>query len=259
MNLDFISRNVSFENPKVTLNYYSAKEKKYKETIVFVHHYGGNADSMIAHCRFGNQLGFDCVSFSMSHNDRSRVNINILSKNRRLGIRHIWADEISDVLNQVEGPKIVFSQSQPSLTAIDAIARLNFRGIKALVCDGGPFYRVPRMSWNLYTHAYPINNRLLRLGASTLGPLIWGYKDLKKDTTKNLNRFPDNFPVLSIRCWNDKLVPVAAIDEVFQPHKQLDFTTLAIPEAGHLKGLFEDPENYKAKLGKFLKAHASAL
>ena len=73
---------------------------------------------------------------------------------------------------------------------------------------------------------------------------------------KDLEDFPTDFPILSIRGWQDQLVPIRSIEKVFEPHTQLDVSSLVLPEAGHVKGLKDFPELYQPAVEKFLKQYA---
>jgi hypothetical protein len=78
---------------------------------------------------------------------------------------------------------------------------------------------------------------------------VWSLED---DVRSALDRLPRGFPVLSIRYWQDKLVPISAIDAVFDKHAQLHLETLSLPEAPHCGGLLYETKAYQTRVEKFL-------
>ena len=75
----------------------------------------------------------------------------------------------------------------------------------------------------------------------------------------DLNLLPENFPILSIRGWKDRMVPLKAIEGAFEGHDQLGLEILSLPGAGHLKGLKDFPGEYIPRVTKFLNAKATPL
>ena len=65
------------------------------------------------------------------------------------------------------------------------------------------------------------------------------------------------FPIFSIRGWKDNLIPPQDIDRHFEPHKNLDWRKLSLPDAGHLNGLRDFESEYIGPLTKFLKEFSS--
>jgi pimeloyl-ACP methyl ester carboxylesterase len=167
-------------------------------------------------------------------------------------LRYIWGDEIEDVLRSVNGKKILFAFSNPAAAAADAIVRTEAKDILALVTDSGPFVQMARCSWNLLHVHYKV--KLFPFGVPATAGLaaLWGLTH-SKDLQSDLLKLPANFPVLSIRGWEDPLVPVTAIDEAYAPAKNhLHYETLALPKGGHLNGLKDFPDEYKDKVSRFL-------
>ncbi len=236
----------------------SAPHKKYEELIVFVHHFGGSKLTMRRHVHFVNELGFDALTFNLSFNEGFWLQRIPLSRTKRIGLRHIWGDEVEDVLNAVPGPKIVFAFSNPAATAIDAIARRKAKDIKGLITDSGPFAQMLRCSWNLLSQQYVVKNRVLRVYATGFLNLLWGV-DHTQRLHKDIASLPKNFPVLSIRGWNDRLVPVSTIDDAYSGVEHLKYETLALPKGEHLNGLKDFPEDYKPKVARFLDHIATKL
>lgn len=231
----------------------SASEKKFSDLIVFVHHFGGHRGSAYPHQKFVAELGFDSVAFDLLYHDRKRTPLKPQSMIDAIeGFRHKWARQITDVLDAWEGPKVIYSFSMPSSAAAEAIASRQAKDISGWICEGGPFLQNIRCFWNYFSKAQPVKNRILRAAytATTLA-MIGNYK-LPRDLKKNLSEFPNRFPVLSIRAWQDQLVPISAIDEVFTEHSHLNLQILSLPESLHIQGLSHAPNEYKPRVQKFL-------
>ncbi|MCB0368686.1 MAG: hypothetical protein KDD45_04370, partial [Bdellovibrionales bacterium] len=98
---------------------YLSKHKTFSEIIVFVHFYEGSAALIKRHVQLVNSMGFDAVAFDLLPS--SSILRNPLSKRKYLGIKHIWADQIESILNAIPEKKILFSFSNPSASAIEAL------------------------------------------------------------------------------------------------------------------------------------------
>lgn len=230
-----------------------AAQKKFEPTIVFVHFFGGSKLSMRRHVEFVNALGFDAFTFNLSFDKKFWVKRLPISRTHKFGLRYIWGDEIEDILRTVAGKKILFAFSNPAAATVDAIVRTNSKDIVSLVTDSGPFVQMAKCSWNLLHHQY--NVKLFPFGIPATAGLaaLWGITH-SKDLHADLLKLPKDFPLLSIRGWEDPLVPVSAIDEAYAPAKNhLNYETLALPKGGHLNGLKDFPDEYKARVSSFLQ------
>lgn len=236
----------------------SAARRKFQETIVLVHHFGGNRASMKRYQDYLAELGFDSVAFTLGMPHRPKILKGSLAEEIRPRLRSRWEKEISEVLDAVPGSKIVYSFSFPSSAAAIAMSLRPKDEIRAWICDGGPFLMPLTCFWNYFTK-HDVTPRLWRRGARiALGFASLQFWSLAADLRKALNKFPKDFPVLSIRSWQDPLVPIAAIDEAFEGHKQLRLETLTLPEAGHVDGFIRFPGDYKPRLSQFLTLYARA-
>ncbi|MFS4459319.1 hypothetical protein [Bdellovibrio sp. HCB2-146] len=250
-----------FTNEKLPLDgeFFLSKNKKFDELIFFVHFYDGSKRQLIRHIKLVNDLGFDAFAFHLkgTHKDIFELRLPI-SPNGKFGAKHVYADQITHLLNIIPGNKIVFAFSNPGAAAIEAISRRNSSDVKALICDSGPTARFLPSAYNLYTHEFQLKSRLLKWTLTPLLSMGWSpllHKDLKQD----LDKFPEGFKILSIRGWKDKLIPPAHIDEVFEGHPQLEWTKLSLPEAEHLTGLRDFREEYVPGVERFLKSVATAI
>jgi pimeloyl-ACP methyl ester carboxylesterase len=237
----------------------SPAETKYAETVVFVHQWGGRRSQLRPHMNFVAELGFRSFTFNQSFHsvDRVRLEPGLLPEAIK-GLRHVWAHEIQEVLDQIEGRKILYSFSLPSGAALVALGRRKARDVTAWICDGGPFLHLHRCYWNYFTHQTPLKNPLLKEAAVLGSHFLFGAWNFKKDLRQAFAALPPEFPVLSIRGWQDPLVPVSAIEEVFELAKHKP-EVLSLPEGHHIDGLKNCPEEYKSRVGRFLRARGSRV
>lgn len=228
-----------------------APNKKYSETIVFVPFFFGKKQHMKRHAEFMAELGYDSVIFNLPY--KWLKVIPKLRKSLKLGwgLKHVWTREITRVLDTVPGNKIIFAFSNPSTAALEAIHLRNASDVKALVCDGGPFYDLLKCNWNFFEHERPTRNPLKKLGQNVYARAIWTV-DHEKEIKRDLAALPKNFPVLSIRGWLDPLVPSTCIEKAFKGHNQLDLEILNLPQGRHLDGLKNFPDIYKPRVADFL-------
>jgi len=232
--------------------YRASANRRFQETIVFVHHFGGSRRTVLRHLKLVDQLGFDTVRFDLLFNSTKPKDALPITGDLRFGVRHVWADQIESILNALPGRKILYSFSMPSGSALQAIAHRRARDVRALICDGGPFLQMHKCIWNLYQHQYKVENPLLRASFTGASMLLWGM-GYKEQMRRALSRIPKGFQVLSIRGWQDPLVPVSAIDEFFQLQSHLDVEVLSLTEAGHLNGLRDFHAEYAPRVQDFLK------
>lgn len=236
-----------------TVELASAPNKVFKETIVFVHHFGGSKRSVLRHVKFVNDLGFDAIRFTLTFNSALPNRELPITADAKFGFRHMWTDEIEAVLNSVHGPKIVYSFSMPSNSALEAISRRGASDISAWICDGGPFAELPRCTWNLYSHEYTVKSKVLRTAMTAYSLFLYGF-GFESSLATTFARLPKNFPTLSIRGWDDPLVPPSAIDRVFSYQENLKLQRLALPSGRHLDGLKRFPDEYKSRVREFLNS-----
>lgn len=234
------------------------KERRHRETVVFVHNYGGSKRSVLRHVRMINGFGYDAICFNLDFNSIRPHERLPITGDLRFGARHIWTQQIEAILNATPGPKIVYSFSMPSNSALEAIARRHAEDITAFICDSGPFVHLPRCTWNLYTHQFRVKNRIVR-GLVTAFALGFYGPGFKRELTGFFRQIPHGFPVLSIRGLKDPLVPPAAIDDVFKNQTHLRLETFMLPDAQHLDGLKNFPGLYAPRIEGFLTRVASEV
>lgn len=233
--------------------FFLSKNKKFSELIFFVHFFGGNKKQIIRHIRMVNQLGFDAFAFHLQGNHKDLFSLRLpISRKNQFGAKHIYADQIETLLNRISGKKIVFAFSNPCASAIEAMARRFCSDTVAMICDSGPTARFIPSAYNLYTHEYKVRPLPLRLLLTPILSMGWS-PFLHRDLDKDLAQFPSGYKILSIRGWKDLLIPPGHIDEVFDPHTQLDWTKLSLPECGHLTGLRDFKDDYIPAVESFLK------
>lgn len=228
---------------------FPSKQKRFNELIFFVHFYEGSKTQLKRHIDLVNELGFDAFAFNL--HSKSSFLINPISRKKIPGIKHIWADQIVDLLNLLPQKKIVFSFSNPSASAIEAMADRNNIDTVALICDSGPSDNFLGSAFHLFQH-FKKDGLLSSLAKTIITPMIWS-PFLHSDMHLHLEKFPKGFKILSIRGWKDDLIPPNHIDGTFERHANLDWKKLSLPKASHLNGLKDFRNDYIAGLKPFLE------
>lgn len=236
---------------------HAAPKKRFQETILVVPFYGGLKAQMRKHVDFLVELGFDVVDFEFQTSFKTLPD-RLISAQHGLGYKHVWADLIENLLNQIPGKKIIFAFSNPSSGAIEAVARRHATDVVAMIADGGPTARYFSSLVKYFTTETPLPLAPARWAAASLLTPLWSL-NARATLHEDLSRFPEGFPILSIRGWKDHLIPPKHIDEVFEPHSQLDWQKLSLPEGGHLNGLKDFPAEYIPVVQSFLKGVATSV
>ncbi len=236
--------------------YAKAKNKKYQEIIFFVHFYDGNRRALRRHRDLCLGLGFDCFSFTFN-TPKSFLQLKF-SSSGHFGLKHDYADQIEKMMNEVPGQKIVYAFSNPCASAMEAMARRNFGDIKAMICDSGPSGIFLQSTVNILRERKTMPRDWMNLISSPFWGFLWSPK-FHSDLHDHLNEFPDGFPLLSIRGWKDELISAEQIDRAFEPHKQLAWRKLSLPQAKHLKGLKDFPDDYIPPVQSFLESVATKV
>lgn len=235
---------------------FPAKEKKFRETVFFVHFYDGSKQKLRRHIEMVNGFGYDAFAFNLE--TRFSLWRPPFSADGSFGYKHVYADQIELLLNALPGPKIVYSFSNPTGGAIEAMARRHCSDTVALIADSGPSGKFLRSVYNLYEKEKRISPAPLRWVLTPILTLAWS-PALHSDLHPELAEFPQDFPVLSIRGWKDELISPDQIDAVFEPHTNLDWRKLSLPEAGHLTGLRDFAADYVPAVHRFLAQVSTPL
>ena len=237
---------------------HSTEDKSSAYLVFFVHFLGGHKKVLKRHVELVNELGFDAYVFNVNDSWKDYSYVPVSKKSKKFGLKHAMADQIENHLNLFPNykNKIVFAFSNISASAIEAIARRietkNAKDIKAMICDSGPGMDFMSASYNLIKHQLKIRSFFSRLVRTPI--LAYGWSPhLNKDISADLEKFPKNFPILSIRGWRDLLITPQSIDQVFEPHKNLKWKKLNLPEGGHINGLRDFPSEYRPGLEAFLQ------
>jgi pimeloyl-ACP methyl ester carboxylesterase len=210
----------------------------------------GNHRTTWRHYRYLNDKGFDCVSFNLLLGSTPKKfswhpDLRYFYK----GVFYLWTRQIRSVLDHVEGEKIVYGFSGPSLSAFWACH--NRGDILKVVCDGGPFHHVYGNTRNFFRYVVGIKQPWLNKLAAFVGAAIWGYRPLDK-LHKVLRSWSPAIPILSIRGVQDEIVAINSIRQVFEPHGNLQVSTLELEAGRHLNGMRDFPEPYCKSLLTFL-------
>jgi pimeloyl-ACP methyl ester carboxylesterase len=214
-----------------------------RPVVVFVHHYGGNANTIRRHAEILMALGFDCVSFTLSQAWPHNIIVR-------------WGKEIENALNQINRTKILFCFSGPAASGLHALAsHLNIKNFDILgfICDSGPFMDAWECSRNLVIHYLGITNPVLRELRLATMMFRWGYNhnEKLKTSVEVLAQIRPDLPILSFRGKKDLLIPIEKIQMVFQDPRLKNVTAVFL-DTGHLTGLKDKPQQYESALSNFL-------
>lgn len=232
-----------------------APVKAFEPTIIFIHNFGGTHATTRRYQEMVNTMGFDCFSFTLG-----LCSIPLSTEQKKAALREgmidRWTKELEIVLEAIEGPKIMYTFSFPSVTVPALLYRSKRKDVLGWVCDGGPFLNLWQNLWNFFTYQSPVRNRLLRAAKTESAHFLFGGMTYKKRLLKWIPALDPSFPIYSVREAADELVAESTIDAFFGLNPGLNLRRLVIPNAGHLEGLKKNPELYKDNVGGFLKGLA---
>jgi hypothetical protein len=236
--------------------WHKTENPKWNGTIVFVPFYGAHRTALNRHVEFVNKFGFNAVTFELKKDilglSYLRRPESFFSPNSGFGIKHLWADQIEKILNEIPGPKIIYAFSNPSGSALEAVVRRNGADIKGVICDSGPAGNLITSLQNYFKYESKIPTFPIRLLAASALTYVWAPNYLEA-IHEDLKKFPATVPILSIRGWKDQIISANSIDQIFSPHAHLNWQKLSLPQAGHLNGLRDFAEEYEAPVIDFIK------
>lgn len=230
--------------------YHQSNNKEHNILIVLVHHLGGVPEQFKYHVDFLNQNGFDVYTYSffLSGKEHWKDFFPMMKKNK-MGIVETWAKELKQQLNNLDGDKIIFSFSYPSLSAL--LIASQRKDIRALICDGGPFSHLIFASWRFFTYHLKTDNIFLKVYLA--GKMYFAFYDqFAWKRVKKLN-LPQHFPILSFQGERDQLIPPVFINDFFQKIKHINLNVCRLQNSSHLEGLKKDRELYVKTVLNFLK------
>ena len=239
-----------------------AANRRFDCTVVFVHHFGGSAESTKRHQKFVNDLGFDAVAFTLKHNHAVTATsllplaLNLLSGKFSFW-SEVWKNQIRDVCAAIDGAKIIMSFSYPNMGVLRFIAEEHPADMRAWVADGGPFLGTVQRIFAFYRFKtkVPAWQRPL---FSAVGSVVIGGLNPETRAKEWLQAIPPELPILSVRCGADELTPPEGIDRLFRTNPMLNVQILNVPNCKHLEALKSHPEVYTPVVGEFLKSHANS-
>ncbi len=233
---------------------FNAQEKKSDHLIFFAHFYGGNKKVLRRHIEFVNELGFDAYVFNLHDEFNEHYYVPYSEVSEKFGMKHALADQIEEHLDLLPEykSKIIFAFSNIAGCAIEAMARRDISDIAAMICDSGPGVGFIMSAYRFLGEQFKLKSPVLKFFATPLFILCWS-KERQTDVPEDLKKLPANFKILSIRGWKDSLITPKDIDAIFEPCKNIQWTKLALPEAQHLTGLRDYPNEYRSGVENFLK------
>ncbi len=239
-----------------------SKDKKYDTLIFFVHFFKGHKKALKRHIEHVNQLGFDAYGFNLKDSAKKQAFLPYSHRSKKFGMKHALADQIEEHFNLLGQykTKIIFSFSNVSGSAMEFMARhfveKNIRTLKqsdilAMICDSGPGADFIYACFQLAEHQFGVKFTPTKAALTPIIALGWS-PSFHKDVRSDLEKFPEGFPILSIRGWKDPMLSPKSIDQVFEPHKHIRWKKLSLPQAAHLNGLRDFPSEYIPAVDSFL-------
>ena len=234
--------------------YYKADPKKYKTVIVFLHWLGAVPEQLKYHIKFVNKAGFDVYFYPAWLSGVVHWKELLKHLNRfKTSALNIWNQELKFHLDQLESSqsKIIFSFSLPSAAAfMQASLR---RDITAVICDGGPFSQILRVSWRYLSYYQNIKNPVLKLYLTTVMGKYFQAFSLNRDLKSAFSRLPKNYPVLNFQALKDQQALPGFINKVFQSARHIHLKVCRLKSADHLEGLKKEEELYVKSAQEFLR------
>lgn len=225
--------------------------KRSEITVLFVPFFGGRKPSLKRHIEFVEKLGFKTHFVNLDFSILNLIAKPFSSQTLNFGMKALWADQIEKALNEIPGKKIIFSFSNPTAAALEAIARRNAHDILCLVADSGPTGEIQESMMNYFTFEKPLKYWPLKWVAASLTARFISFNQ-ENFCAQDLKNIPNSFRILSIRGWKDALISPRQIDLVFEPHTHLKWQKLGLPKAGHLNGLKDFRAEYEGPVAQFL-------
>lgn len=233
--------------------FFFAHNRKHQELIFFVHFYEGSKRKLLRHIRFVNQLGFDAFAFNLSGDFRDLEKFKLpITPNKKFGLKHSYAYQVQTLLELIPGKKIVYSFSNPSASAIEAIRAINFKDIQGLICDSGPSGHFNRSGFNLFSTELRDRVNFKFFLMLPLISLSWS-PFMHWDVRGDLKKFPQGFPIFTIEGGKDNIIPPHHIEAIFQGLHNLHWEKVLINEAQHLTGLRDCKAEYEPPVADFLQ------
>ena len=235
------------------------QEQKFKEIIIFTHHYGGHKKQLRRHVEFVNQIGFRAFVFNLFPQPFSN-SFALLKKPyfyfAPLQIQ--WKKQILKVAKLFPNePKIFFSFSFSCNVTSQLVSKIPHT--RAIIFDGGPFAQRIKNPWKYLSHQEVISNPILRALMIIPWNFFCGLYSLKFKINRSMKKWKKGFPVLSYQCAQDKLVPPETINALLKPHHHLKTQVVSLSKAQHLQGMKLQPEEYQKALKNFLVQNAEVL
>ena len=234
------------------------QEQKFKEIIIFTHHYGGHKKQLRKHIQFVNQIGFRAVAFNLFPQPFSGS--WALLKDPCFYISPLqtrWKKQILKISNFFQDePKIFFAFSFSCNVISQLIHKIPHT--QAVIFDGGPFAQLIKNPWKYLSYQESISNPLLRALAIIPWNFFCGFYSLKFKINRSMKKWQKGFPVLSYQATQDKLVPPDTINALLTPHSHLNTQVVSI-FAKHLQGMKVRPEEYQIALKNFLVQNSKPL
>ncbi len=235
------------------------QEQKFKEVIIFTHHYGGHKKQLRRHIHFVNQIGFKAFAFNLFPQP-FHGSFELLKQPRFYlsPLQVQWEKQISDILKFFHNePKVFFSFSFSCNVISQIISKVP--NVRAVIFDGGPFAQLFQNPWKYLSYQEVISNPILRALAIIPWNFFCGSYLLKFKIHRSMKKWSKNFPVLSYQAVQDKLVSPEAINTLLKKHTHLKTQVVTLAQVQHLQGMKFQTEEYQRTLKDFLTQNTTPI
>ena len=235
------------------------QEQRFKEVIIFTHHYGGHKKQLKRHIDFINQIGFKAFAFNLFPQPFNG-SFKLLKQPRFyiFPLQAQWKKQIFDILKIFHNESKIFFSFSFSCNVISQIIH-QIPKVQAVIFDGGPFAQLFQNPWKYLSYQEVISSPILRAFAILPWNFFCGFYSLKFKIHRSMKKWPQGFPVLSYQSDQDKLVPPESTNIVLKKHTHLKTHIVTLKRAQHLQGMKLQTEEYQKALKSFLTQNATPI
>ena len=257
MNTD--SMNSSSKNFPYEGELFLPSKQKFKEVIIFTHHYGGHKKQMRRHIEFVNQMGFKAFAFNLFPQPfKGSFSLLKIPTFYISPLQPRWKKQIFDVAQCFrDEPKIFFSFSFSCNVTSQMVHKIP--KVQAVIFDGGPFAQFFKNAWRYLSHQEVVSNPILRALMLLPWNFFCGFYLLKFNIHQSMKKWPSGFPLLSYQATQDKLVPPDTTNEIIKKHKHLKTQIVTLNQVQHLQGMKLQTEEYQRTLKDFLQKNSTPI
>jgi len=216
-------------------------------TVIMVHGFGVDHNSLNVHAQLFNRLGYNVLQIDNQAAGKS--------EGKYLGFGYIESLDLINWINKLtlERPNdkiILFGASMGAATVMLTAGNDLSKNVKLIIEDSGYTSASDILSYQCQKR-YHIKGKLLIDGISLVSRIRAGFSFAKTDCMKALEK--NNLPILFMHGKNDFTVPIEMQDKLSTCGK---FPKMVYKSLGvHIRSYYVDSKNYQSAVEKFLKMY----